>query len=134
MKREYLTLATGVDSILPGSILRGLDIAVQRLKSVEQINQCIPANMANRWELIPPEGAALASAEESRAAAHEQKREDQVMSHDILQRERKMGMDEVATTVGRSGDQRRQTEETPERRKESEDRGNGVLSKGFQLK
>ena len=80
MKREYLTLALCLDSMLEGNILKGLDIAVQRLKSVEQISQGVPPLLANRLELIPPDGSALASIEESRTAAQEQRREDKVLS------------------------------------------------------
>ena len=80
MKREYLTLATCLDAMLDGNILKSLDVAVQRLKSVEQISQGVPAQLANRLELIPAEVSTLASTEESRTAAQEQKREEKVRS------------------------------------------------------
>ncbi|CAE7720218.1 unnamed protein product, partial [Symbiodinium microadriaticum] len=80
MKREYLTLATCLDAMLEGSILKSLDVAVQRLKSIEQISQGIPPQFANRLELIPAEVATLASTEESRTAVQEQRREEKVRS------------------------------------------------------
>ena len=78
MKREYLTLATILDSILEGDILKAADFAIQRLKSIEQISQGVPPHLANRLELIAPEIAALASIEEAKTAAQEQRREDRV--------------------------------------------------------
>ena len=42
MKGEYLTLAHCLDSILEGNVLRCLDIAIQRLKAVEQVSQGVP--------------------------------------------------------------------------------------------
>ena len=62
MKRECL------------SVLKFLDIAVQRLKAVEQISQGVAPGTANRLEIIPAEMFSLAS-EEKRAAAQEQMRE-----------------------------------------------------------
>ena len=75
MKREYLTLAHCLDSILEGNVLKLLDIAVQRLKAVEQISQGVSPATANRLELIPAEMFSLASAEEKRTEAQEQMRE-----------------------------------------------------------
>ena len=80
MKREYLTLAHCLDALLEGNVLRCLDVGVQRLKAVEQISQGVPPVMANRLELILPDISSLASAEESRTAAQEQRREDKVKS------------------------------------------------------
>ena len=80
MKREYLTLAMMLDSMLEGGILKSMDVAVQRLKAVEQISQGVPAQVANRLELIPPEMPTLASTEEARTAAQEHKREEKVRS------------------------------------------------------
>ena len=80
MKREYLTLAMMLDSLLEGGILKSIDVAVQRLKAVKQISQGVPAQVANRLELIPPEMATLASTEEARMAAQEHKREEKVRS------------------------------------------------------
>ena len=65
MKREYLTLAHCLDSLLEGNVLKCLDIAVQRLKAVEQISQGVHPGTANRMEIIPAEGFSLASAEEN---------------------------------------------------------------------
>ena len=76
MRREYLTLATCVDSIVEGSVLKMVDYAVQRMKALEQIAQGSAPHLANRLELIPTEVSALASTEEARSAAQEQKRED----------------------------------------------------------
>ena len=78
MKREYLTLAHCLDALLEGDVLRCLDVGVQRLKAVEQISQGVPPVMANRLELIPPDVSSLATAEESRTAAQEHRREEKV--------------------------------------------------------
>ena len=78
MKREYLTLAMCLDAILEGNIMRCLDLGVQRMKSVEQISQGVPPQVANRLELILPETSALTSLEESRTAALEHRREDRI--------------------------------------------------------
>ena len=78
MKREYLTLAVCLDSIIEGSILKCLDVGVQRLKSLEQMSQGMPAHVANRLELVPQETGGLASTEESRTITQEQRREDKV--------------------------------------------------------
>ena len=78
MKREYLTLAMCLDSIIEGNILKCLDVGVQRLKAVEQISQGVMPSRANRLELILPEISALASTEESRTAATEHRREEKV--------------------------------------------------------
>ena len=51
MKREYLTLAHCLDSLLEGNALRCLDIVVQRLRAVEQISQGVFSGTANRMEL-----------------------------------------------------------------------------------
>ncbi|CAE7698386.1 unnamed protein product, partial [Symbiodinium sp. KB8] len=75
MKREYLTLAHCLDSLLEGNVLKCLDIAVQRLKAVEQISQGVHPGTANRMEIIPAEGFSLASAEEKRTVAQEHRRE-----------------------------------------------------------
>ena len=80
MKREYLTLAMCLDAILEGNIMRCLDLGVQRMKSVEQISQGVPPQVANRLELILPETSALTSLEESRTAALEHRREDKIRS------------------------------------------------------
>ena len=80
MKREYLTLAMCLDAILEGNIMKCLDLGVQRMKSVEQISQGVPPQVANRLELILPETSALASLEESRTAALEYRREDKIRS------------------------------------------------------
>ena len=40
---------------IEGGILKSMDVAVQRLKAVEQISQGVPAQVANLLELIPPE-------------------------------------------------------------------------------
>ena len=68
MKREYLTLAMMLDSMLEGGMLKSMDVAAQRLKAVEQISQGVPAQVANRLELIAPEMATLASTEEARTS------------------------------------------------------------------
>ena len=78
MKREYLTLATCLDSIIEGNILKCLDVGVQRLKAVEQMSLGAAAQLANRLELIPPETSVLASLEESRGAAQEHRREEKI--------------------------------------------------------
>ena len=78
MRREYLTLACCLDAILEGDVLRCLDIGVQRMKAVEQISQGVSPAIANRLEIIPPENFSLASMEENRCAAQEQRREDKV--------------------------------------------------------
>ena len=80
MKREYLTLATCLDLMLEGNVLKCLDVGVQRMKAVEQISQAVAANIANRLELIPPEVSALVSTEESRSAVVEFRREEKVRS------------------------------------------------------
>ena len=58
--------------------MKCLDLGVQRMKSVEQISQGVPPQVANRLELILPETSALASLEESRTAALEHRREDRI--------------------------------------------------------
>ena len=78
MRREYLTLACCLDAILEGDVLKCLDIGVQRMKAVEQIGQGVSPAIANRLEIIPPEFSTLATTEESRSAAEEQRREDRV--------------------------------------------------------
>ncbi|CAE7467035.1 unnamed protein product [Symbiodinium natans] len=80
MRREYLTLATCVDCIVEGSVLKMVDYAVQRMKALEQIAQGASPHLANRLELIPAEVSALASTEEARSAAQEQRREDKARS------------------------------------------------------
>ena len=75
MKREYLTIAHCLDSLLEGNVLKCLDIGVQRLKAVEQISQGVHPGTANRLELIPADVFALASPEEKRTVAQEQRRE-----------------------------------------------------------
>ena len=75
MKREYLTLAHCLDSLLEWNVLRCLDIAVQRLKAVEQISQGVSPGTANRMEIKPADVFSLASSEEKRTVAQEHRRE-----------------------------------------------------------
>ena len=78
MRRVYLTLACCLDAILEGNVLKCLDIGVQRLKAVEQISHGVSPSIANRLEIVPAETSSLASMEESKTAAQEQRREDKV--------------------------------------------------------
>ena len=91
MKREYLTLAMCLDAILEGNIMKCLDVGVQRMKSVEQISQGVPPQVANRLELILPETSALTSLEESRTAALEHRTSAGGQIQGLLERKGKGG-------------------------------------------
>ena len=81
LKREHLTLSSVLDCILRGEILRGSDILVQRLKSLEQMAQGAPAHLALKLEILPPENSTLASSEEARTAAAEHHKELKLASN-----------------------------------------------------
>ena len=80
LSREALTLAFIADQLLRGHAAAAMDTALQRLKALDLIAGQLPWNIAQRVELAPREGVALASKMEAVEAARENKAEMQAYS------------------------------------------------------
>ena len=64
---EALTLRTAVDLLIEGHVLKALDVAVQRVKSLEMMSKDTAAETACRAEVLKDRGALYSQAEASSA-------------------------------------------------------------------
>ena len=69
MSRESQTLAVIIDTALRGQLSQSLDVAAQRLKSVEMMSQGVHFSVAQQQELLVKEQSSLSSVPEFREAA-----------------------------------------------------------------
>ena len=76
--REALTLSTLVDMALQGRIAESVDIAIQRLKSLELVSRGSDFRIAQRMELCPLELDTMASSAERREAIQESREESKL--------------------------------------------------------
>ena len=75
LARESLNICAATDAILGGQVALGLDILVQRLKSIEALGAGQSWAASQKLELAPQEGSQLAALEESRTANRELREE-----------------------------------------------------------
>ncbi|CAK9000910.1 unnamed protein product, partial [Durusdinium trenchii] len=73
--RESLNLCAATDAILSGQVALGVDILLQRLKSVESLGGGQSWAASQKLELTPQEGVQLAGVEESKTANKELREE-----------------------------------------------------------
>ena len=73
--RESLNLCAATDAILSGQVALGVDILLQRLKSVESLGGGQSWAASQKLELAPQEGVQLAGVEESKTANKELREE-----------------------------------------------------------
>ena len=71
LARESLNICSAADAILEGQAALGLDILLQRLKSVEALGGGTSWASAQKLELTPAESSQLVDLEESRSANRE---------------------------------------------------------------
>ena len=75
LSQKSLNLSAAADALLGGQPALCLDIIMQRLKSVEAVQNGQTWASAQKLELTPPEGSQLAGLEESKSA-HRELREE----------------------------------------------------------
>ena len=75
LARESLNICAATDALLGGQVALGLDILVQRLKSIEALGGGQSWAAAQKLELAPQEGSQLAALEESETANKELREE-----------------------------------------------------------
>lgn len=68
LQREMMTLSMILDTLIEGDILAVLDIAAQRLKSLELIQQGADPNLALQLELLPRDHLGMVADDEARYA------------------------------------------------------------------
>ena len=75
LARESLNICSAVDAILEGQAALGVDILLQRLKSVESLGGGSSWASAQKLELTPAESSQLVDLEESKSANRELREE-----------------------------------------------------------
>lgn len=69
LSRESYHWAVLMDLLLQGEVARGVDLAAQRLKSLESYAKGVALDVSRNMELLPPEKSLLASATETQLAS-----------------------------------------------------------------
>ena len=75
LARESLNLCSATDALLGGQVALGVDILLQRLKSIEALGAGQTWAASQKLELTPQEGSQLAALEESKSANRELREE-----------------------------------------------------------
>ena len=78
LSRETMHWCSLIDMMLEGEIARSLDLACQRVKSLESLSKGVQADVARKLELIPPERESLTSQGEYLAAGRQHNEEDKI--------------------------------------------------------
>lgn len=68
LQREMVTLSVLLDTLIEGDVLRAADVAAQRLKSLELMQQGSDPNLAQQIELIPRDHLGMVADSEARYA------------------------------------------------------------------
>ena len=80
LAREALSLCAVMDQLFEGEVVRALDVSMQRLKYLEAIMRGRRPEVASRMELIPEILNSVATDEELRTAAKEQKQDERLQA------------------------------------------------------